>query len=140
MQFSWVAVRKLEMLVFAAMLIAVPWFAVRVLQSTYDQGPVRATTAALVNVLEHARHDAASSTEPITVESTKATASRPPGYIVRTGDFVNQEFFLSNNVEVVGSVTFDPGGMPKERSSFVVSRGSATGRVQINAQGEVSVN
>jgi hypothetical protein len=60
------------------------------------------------------------------------------GYAVQNGTKDLYRFMLPEKLTLVGSVTFDESGMPKNRSAFYITRGSRSVVVDIDAKGKTS--
>jgi hypothetical protein len=136
--FDWRLIRKVEGLVFASMLIAVPFFALRIMDTTYSVLLINNSAVDLVQNIFSARNLAVQQHVEITVSSTPATGNDPFGYVVQTGKKTWYQFFLPRGVSMVGSVTFETTGTPQNATSFVISKGSRAVSVDIDEKGRAS--
>jgi len=138
--FDWRLVRKVEGLVFASMLIAVPVFALRIMDTTYSTLLVNNTSVDLVKNIISAKDLAVQQHVEVSVSSVPAAGNDPFGYVVQSGTKTCYEFFLPRGVSLVGSVTFEDGGVPKNPTSFVITKGSKAISVDVDAKGRTSTS
>jgi hypothetical protein len=136
--FNWRLIRKVEGLVFASMLIAVPVFGLRIMDTTYSVLLVNNSSVDLVKNIISAKELAAQQHVEVTVSSTPAAGNDPFGYVVQAGTKTCFQYFLPRGVSLVGSVTFEDSGTPKYPTSFVISKGSRAVSVDVDAKGRTS--
>jgi len=135
---NWRIVRKVEGLVFTSMLLAVPFFAFRIVDTTGTALMVKNTSVDLVRDLIRARAIARDFKLPITVSSLQVHATDSCAYVIQNGPRTIEQVVLPQGVSMAGSVTFDETGMPKARSSFVVSKGLRSVTVEVDSAGKTS--
>lgn len=133
---NWPLIRKFETFAFMSMLLAVPFFAFRVVDLTATQLQVNKTAVDLVRDLIRTKDTAKNYALTMTV------CGRPPGkedpnsaYLIQNGTRTIEEVILPKGVTVVGSITFDEQGMPNSRGTFVITKGWKTEQVNVNAEG-----
>jgi len=137
---NWPLVRKFEALVFASMLIAIPFFAFRIVDTTGTALMVQNTAVDLVKDLIRAKDTARDFHLSITVSSTSPRGSEPASYSIQNGQHTIEQVILPYGVNIGGSITFDENGLPSTGSSFFVSKGSKTAFVDIDNQGQTSLH
>jgi hypothetical protein len=137
---NWRLVRKVEGLVFTSMLLAIPFFAFRIVDTTGSALMVKNTSVDLVRDLIRARGIASDYKLPITVSSLKMPATESCAYVIQNGPRTIEQIILPRGVSIVGSVTFDESGTPKARSSFVVSKGLRSVTVEVDSTGKTAVH
>jgi hypothetical protein len=139
-QLNWRIVRKVEGLVFTSMLLAVPFFAFRIVDTTGTALMVKNTSVDLVRDLIRARSIARDYKLPITVSSLQVRSTDSCAYVIQNGPRTIEQIVLPHGVSMSGSVTFDENGTPKERSSFVVSKGLRSVTVEVDSTGKTAVH
>lgn len=135
---QWPLFRKLETFVFAAMFIALPLFALKVVNHATTTLAVKNTSVDLVNDLIRCRGLAKEHKVGITLTSKVATDKEPSEYEIRDEEKAVELVKLPPGVNVVGSVTFDAEGLPLHAASFLVSKGIKTAHVDVSPQGEIT--
>lgn len=137
---NWPLMRKVEALVFLAMFLAVPLFAIRVLGYTHSQLMVRNVCRELVYDLGRVKAQAIKEKQPIDVTgSTSLGKYQRYSYSISMPDRLLEEIVLPENVSVSGSVTFTDTGKPMRPSSLIVSSFNRNMTVEIDKIGVVSV-
>lgn len=136
---QWPLFRKVETFVFAAMFIALPLFALKVVDHATTTLAVKNTSVDLVNDLIRCKGLAKEHQVNITLTSRNPTDKSPAGYEIRDEEKTVEEVILPKGVNVVGSVTFDPQGLPLHSASFIVSKGIRSSHVDVSKQGEIAV-
>jgi len=139
-QLNWRIVRKVEGLVFTSMLLAVPFFAFRIVDTTGTALMVKNTSVDLVRDLIRARAIARDYKLPITVSSLDVPATHSCAYVIQNGPRTIEQIVLPPGVSMVGSVTFDEAGTPKARTSFVVSKGMRSVTVDVDSTGKTATH
>jgi hypothetical protein len=139
-QLNWRFVRKIEALVFASMFLAVPFFAFRIVDIAGTSLMVQNTAVDLVRDLIRAREIAKDYGLVITVSSALSTGSDPCSYLIQNGTRTIEQVVLPRGVSMVGSVTFNEEGMPRNRASFIVNKGTRTTYVEVDTQGQTSLH
>lgn len=127
--------RKAETLVFVALFIALPFFAINVVEHTKIQAAVIQTAYALVQDLRRSREIAKSHGFSITVTSRPSTDKQPAAYVIKDDKQIIEEVLLPPGVTIIGKVTFDDTGFPTAPASFIVTKASRTAHVDIDVQG-----
>lgn len=135
---SWAILRKIESLIFLAMFLAVPLFALRVLQYTHARLVVRNVAQSLTNDLQRAKAMSLKQDREIEVTGTSSKKEKYYSYYIRGDSKILEEVVLPEHVSVVGTVTFEPSGHPIRPSSFIVSSYNRTATVEIDKAGLVS--
>ena len=120
------------------MLLAVPFFAFRIVSHTATSLAVSNTAVDLVNDLIRAKDISRDSGLNITVTSKPAEAEKPAAYLLENGTNVIEQVDLPKGVSIVGAVNFDDRGMPTQAASFIISKGFKSVTVEVDAQGTVS--
>jgi hypothetical protein len=136
---NWRLIRKIEGLVFASMLLAIPFFAFRIVDATGTSLMVKNTSVDLVKELIQARETAKNLKLPITVSTCKHVANQPNAYLIQNGERTLQQVILPPGLSMIGSVTFDESGIPIARSAFTISKGLRSVTVEIDSEGNTSV-
>ena len=137
---SWPPViRKFEALVFAALLIVIPFFAYRIVDTAGTALMVQNTAADLVKDLIKAKEIARDFHIGVAVTSAPASANEPCSYLIQSDSKTIEQVVLPNGVSIAGSVTFNDGGLPQNPSAFIIAKGGRTAIVQINREGSTSV-
>ncbi len=132
-------VRKFETLVFAAMLIVIPFFAYRIVDTAGTALMVQNTAADLVKDLIKAKEIARDFHLGVTVTSAPPTTNEPSSYLIQSDAKTIEQVVLPNGVSIAGSVTFNDGGLPQTPSAFIIAKSGRTAIVQINQEGSTSV-
>src|SRR5690606_28067694 len=109
---NWPTIRKLEALIFLAMFLLVPLFAIRVLQYTNVQLVVRNLGQELVHDLHRAKALAVESKEDVEVTGSSLKNKALGTYVIIYDAKVREVIVLPQGVTVVGSVTFKKSGRP----------------------------
>jgi hypothetical protein len=136
---QWPLFRKVETFVFAAMFIALPLFALKVVDHATTTLAVKNTSVDLVNDLIRCQGLAKQHQVNITLTSRTSTDKAPGAYEIRDEEKTVEEVILPKGVNVVGSVTFTPLGSPLHASSFIVSKGIRSAHVDVSNQGLIAV-
>jgi hypothetical protein len=136
---QWPLFRKVETFVFAAMFIALPLFALKVVDHATTTLAVKNTSVDLVNDLIRCQSLAKQHQVNITLTSRTSTDKEPGAYEIRDEEKTVEEVILPKGVNVVGSVTFTPLGPPLHASSFIVSKGIRSAHVDVSNQGTIAV-
>lgn len=136
---QWPLFRKVETFVFAAMFIALPLFALKVVDHATTTLAVKNTSVDLVNDLIRCKGLAKEHQVNITLTSRNPTDKTPAAYEIRDEEKTVEEVILPKGVNVVGSVTFDPQGLPLHAASFIVSKGIRSAHVDVSKQGDIAV-
>jgi hypothetical protein len=136
---NWRLIRKVEGLVFASMLLAIPFFAFRIVDATGTALMVKNTSVDLVKDLIKARDMAKDFKLPITVTCARGVNNEPFAYLIQNGSRTIEQVIVPPGVSMVGSVTFDETGIPKGRSSFVITKGMRSATVEVDERGSTSV-
>lgn len=139
-QLNWRFVRKIEALVFASMFLAVPFFAFRIVDIAGTSLMVQNTAVDLVRDLIRAREIAKDYGLVITVSSALPGENDPCSYLIQNGTRTIEQVVLPRGVSMVGSVTFDEKGAPRNRASFIVNKGNRTTYVEVDTQGQTSLH
>lgn len=140
-QVNWRFVRKLEALVFASMFLAVPFFAFRIVDIAGTSLMVQNTAVDLERDLRRAREIAKDYGLTITVSSALPTGNDPCSYLIQNGTRTIEQVVLPRGVSMLGSVTFDDKGVPRNPpASFIVSKGTRTSYVEVNSDGQTSLH
>jgi hypothetical protein len=136
---NWPLLRKVETSVFGAMFIALPFFALRVVDHATTTLAVKNTSVDLVNDLIRCKGLAKQHQVNITLTSRTSTDKAPGAYEIKDEEKTVEEVLLPKGVNIIGSVTFDPQGLPLHASSFIVSKGIRSAHVDVNTQGDIAV-
>lgn len=135
---SWAPLmRKFETLVFATMLILIPFFAYRVVDSAGTALTVQNAAADLVKDLLKAKNMARDFHIAVSVTSAPANADEHCSYIIQGN--ANEQVFLPRGLSIAGSVTFNENGLPFAPASFILVKGSKSASIEINREGLTSV-
>jgi hypothetical protein len=137
---DWRFIRKVEALVFASMFLAVPFFAFRIVDIAGTSLMVQNTAVDLIKDLIRAREIAKDYGLSITVSSAPPSGNDPCSYLIQNGTRTIEQVVLPRGVSMYGSVTFDDKGFPRNRASFIVSRGAKTSYVEVDGQGQTSLH
>lgn len=136
---NWALIRKMETLIFASMLVAIPFFALRVVDYTATQLAVRNTAVDLVKDLIRAKEISKNFGLSVSVTGRLAAKGEPPAYLLQNGPRTIEEIILPPGVSVIGSITFNEEGMPDHRASFTISKGPKRLHVDVDSQGVASM-
>jgi hypothetical protein len=137
---NWWLIRRIETLVFASMLLAVPFLAVRIMETANTALTVQNTSVDLVRDLLRAKQIAHDFNLKITVSSIPANASEPCSYLIQNGKKTIEQVLLPRGISLLGSVTFDEKGEPQQQCSFLISKGSKSVSVDIDSLGQTSMH
>lgn len=137
---NWWLIRRIETIVFASMLLAVPFLAVRITETASTALTVQNAGVDLVRDLVRAKEIAHEVNVDITVSSMPDSASKPCSYLIQNGKKTIEEVLLPRGVSIVGSVTFDETGEPQHPCSFLITKGSKTVSVDIDSSGRISMH
>jgi hypothetical protein len=138
-KFAWPPlIRKFETLVFAALLIVIPFFAYRIVDTAGTALMVQNTAVDLVKDLRKAKDIARDFHLNVTVTSAPPTMNEPSSYLIQSGPKTIEQVILPNGVSIAGSITFNDGGLPLTPSSFIIAKGGRTASVQVNREGSMS--
>ncbi len=133
---DWPLIRKFESLIFASMVVAIPFFAFRVVDLTSTNLAVRQTGVDLVKDLVRAKDISKENGLSITVCGRPASPSEGTAYLIQNGNRTIEEVLLPKGVNVVGSVTFDETGTPTiPGASFTISKGWKSSHVTLTREG-----
>jgi xanthine/uracil/vitamin C permease (AzgA family) len=132
-------IRKFETLVFAAMLIVIPFFAFRVVDTAGTALMVQNTAADLVKDIIKAKEIARNFNVSVTVTSVPAIGAEPSCYLIQSNSKTIEQVQLPNGVSIVGSITFNEDGLPQRPAPFIITKGGRTSTVQVNREGATSV-
>jgi hypothetical protein len=136
---NWWLVRKIETLIFASMLLAIPFLALRIMETASTALTVQTTSLTLVRDLYRAKEISRVRDLKITVSSVSATTAEPCSYLIQNGKKTIEQVLLPRGLILIGSVTFDEKGQPPSPCSFLLSKGSESVCIDINSQGQISV-
>lgn len=132
-------IRKFETLVFAAMLVVIPFFAFRIVDAAGTALMVQNTAVDLVKDLIKAKEIARDFHLSVSVISAPTPVNEPSSYLIQSDSKTIEQVVLPNGVSIAGSVTFAESGMPKIPSTFIILKGGRTAQVQIDREGHTSV-
>jgi hypothetical protein len=130
-------IRKFETLVFAAMVVVIPFFAFRIVDTAGTALMVQNTTADLVKDLIKAQEIARDFHLSVTVTSAPPTLNEPSSYLIQSDSKTIEQVILPNGVNIAGAVTFNDGGLPKTPSSFMIGKAGRSTLVLIDRNGKV---
>ena len=135
---NWPLLRKLETCIFAAMFVAFPLLAYKVIDYTTTIVAVKNSAVDLVNDLIRCKNLARQYNTSITLKCRVAENNQGSAYEIRDEEKAVEEIILPRGVNVIGSVTFDADGRPSGPSSFIVTRGLRSSHVEIDSQGIIT--
>jgi hypothetical protein len=135
---NWSILRKMETLVFAAMFLALPLLAYKVVDYTRTVLSVKNSAVDLVKDLIHSKNLAQQYHTTITLRCRTTTGDQASAYEIRDSEKAVEEVILPRGVNVVGSVTFDADGHPTGPASFIVSKNNRNSHVDIDSQGIIT--
>lgn len=101
---------------------------------------VQNTAVEMVRDLIRAREIAKDYGLTITVSSAPSAENEPCSYLIQNGTRTIEQVVLPRGVAMIGSVTFDDKGAPRNRASFIVSKGNRTCYVEVDTQGQTSLH
>jgi len=130
-------IRKFETLVFAAMVVVIPFFAFRIVDTAGTALMVQNTSADLVKDLIKAQEIARDFHLSVTVTSAPPTLNEPSSYLIQSESKTIEQVILPNGVNIAGAVTFNDGGSPKTPASFMIGKGGKSTLVLIDRDGKV---
>ena len=130
-------IRKFETLVFATMLVIVPFFAFRIVETAGTTLMVQNTAADLVKDLIHAKEIAHDFHLTITVVAAPPTANEPSSYLIQSGARTIEQIILPSGVNLAGTVTFTDSGLPQTPAPFIITKGGRTSIVDISREGTI---
>jgi len=133
-------IRKFETLVFATMLIIVPFFAFRIVDTAGTTLMVQNTAADLVKDLIKAKEIARDFHLNITVVSAPPTVNEPSSYLIQSGSRTIEQIILPNGVSIAGTATFTETGLPQNPASFIIAKGGRNAFVEVNREGNTSLH
>lgn len=136
---DWPLIRKFESLIFTSMIVAIPFFAYRVVDLTSTQLAVKQTAVDLVKDLVRAKDISKEFGLAITVSGRPGENKKPGAYLIQNGERTIEEVVLPKGVSVLGAITFDEQGVPSSRGTFTISKGWKTQHVNIGADGIASL-
>ncbi len=136
---NWPLTRKVETLIFLGMFLAVPLFAIRVIEYTRAELTIRNICRELVVDLGRAKIMAIQTKQNVEVTATAMPRSKFFSYVMMTPKGIREEIVMPETVSVSGMVTFTESGLPQRPSSFIVSSFSRNSTVEIDKAGVVSV-
>jgi len=128
-------IRRFETLVFATMLIVVPFFAFRIVDAAGTTLMVQNTAADLVKDLVKAKQIARDFHLNITVSSAPPTVNEPSSYLIQTGARTIEQIILPHGVNIAGTITFSDSGTPENPASFVISKSGRNAFVEVSREG-----
>jgi hypothetical protein len=137
---NWWLIRRVETLVFASMLLAVPYLAVRIMETASTALTVQNTCVDLIRDLLRAKEIARDFNLNITVSSIPANAAEPCSYLIQNGKKTIEQVLLPRGVSIIGSVTFDEKGEAQHPCSFLIAKGSKSVSVEIDSSGQTSMH
>lgn len=133
---DWPLIRKFESLVFASMVLAIPFFAYRVVDITSTQLAVKQTGVDLVQDLRRAKDISKEYGLSITVCGRPANEKDGTAYLIQNGNRTIEEVLLPKGVNVIGSVTFDETGTPSTPgAAFTISKFWKSNRITLTKDG-----
>lgn len=135
---NWPLLRKLETCIFAAMFLALPLLAYKVVDYTTTILAVKNSAVDLVNDLLRCKNLAKQYNTSITLKCRVAENNQGSAYEIRDEEKAVEEVILPKGVNVVGSVTFNHDGLPGGPSSFIVTKGFRNSHVEIDSQGMIT--
>jgi hypothetical protein len=135
---NWPLLRKMETCIFAAMFLALPLLAFKVVDYTTTVLAVKNSAVDLVNDLIRCKNLAKEYNTSITLKCRTAEANQGSAYEIRDEHKAVEEVILPKGVNVVGAVTFHPEGVPRGPASFIVTKGFRNSHVEIDAQGIIT--
>lgn len=133
-------IRKFETLVFATMLIVVPFFAYRIVDTAGTTLMVQNTAADLVKDLIKAKEIARDFHLNISVSSAPPTVNEPSSYLIQSGSRTIEQIVLPTGVSIAGAVSFNDNGIPQSPSSFIIAKSGRTAFVEVSRDGNTSVH
>lgn len=136
---NWALIRKMETLIFASMLVAIPFFALRVVDYTATQLAVRNTAVDLVKDLIRAKEISKNFGLSVSVTGRLPAKGETAAYLLQNGPRTIEEVLLPPGVNVIGSITFNEQGIPDSRTSFTISKGAKKMHVDVDSQGVASM-
>lgn len=134
---NWPLLRKFESLVFAGLFLALPLFAWKVVEHSTTQLAVKNSAVDLVNDLIRCKSLAKQHQVSITLTSRPPTAVMPAAYMIQDEEKTVEEVRLPKGVSMIGSVTFNPQGLPNAPASFIVSKGIRIAHVEVDRDGRI---
>ena len=139
---NWPLLRKVETFVFAGLFLAVPLFAVRVVDHATTSLAVKNTAVDLVKDLIRSKNIAISRQASIVLSSEHLQGNKLFMITIREkgSKDVIEEVVLPVGVVMLGSITFDAQGKPTQRASFLVTRNNHTSHVDVDAQGRITTD
>ncbi|CAM6004026.1 unnamed protein product [Sphagnum balticum] len=137
---NWRLIRKFEGLIFASMLLAVPFFAFRIVDTTGSALMVQNTSVGLVDDLIRARGIARDFKLAVTVSANPVKGGEQGSYVIQNGARTIEQVTLPYGVTMDGSVTFGVDGIPKVRSQFYIHKQQAQAVVEVDSAGKTSVH
>ncbi len=140
-KFQWPPlIRKFETIAFATMLIVVPFFAYRIVDTAGTTLMVQNTAADLVKDLIKAKEIARDFHLNIAVSSAPPTVNEPSSYLIQSGNRTIEQIVLPNGVSIAGAASFNDNGLPQAPSSFIIAKGGRTAFVEVSREGSTSVH
>ena len=136
---SWPVLRKLETLAFASMFIAVPLFALKVVNQATATLAVTNTSVDLQHDLRRAAEIARTYGLQTKVTTQAITSNVPASYSVQAGDKITEVVRMPRGVNIVGEVHFDDKGLPEKPAVFIISKGSNSVSVDVDNRGVVEM-
>lgn len=120
------------------MLVAIPFFAIKVVTITTASLNVKKTAADLVKDLIRVKQLAKDHGISISV------TTRPPGqgesaaYLIQDDQRTIEEVVIPPGLNISGQVTFDVRGVPIKPTEFVISKGAKVQKVAVDEQGMIT--
>jgi len=137
---NWPTIRKLETLIFASMLLAVPLIAFKVMRHTTSAMTVRQCSVDLVKDLIKAKELARELGVPVTLNTHPGKGVMPYSYELEKDGQPMATMEVSRGVACAGSVTFDQTGAPVHPATFILSNGPEVVSVEVDAKGMISAH
>lgn len=135
---SWPLLRKIETLVFACMIVAIPFFAIKVVTITTTSLNVKKTAADLVKDLIRVKQLAKDHGIAISVVTRPPTQIEAAAYLIQDDQRTIEEVVIPVGLNITGQVTFDLHGVPTKPGEFSISKGQKSQKVSVDAQGMIT--
>lgn len=139
-QLNWPTIRKLETLIFASLLLAVPLIALKVMRHTNSAMAVRQSSVDLVRDLIKAKELARELGAPVTLNTHPGKGLMPYSYELEKAGEPMATMEIERGVSCAGSVTFDRTGVPVHPATFILSNGPEVVSVEVDARGMISAH
>src|SRR5262249_23027818 len=132
---NWPMIRKFESLVFISMIVAIPFFAFRVVDVTSTNLAVKQTAVDLVKDLIRAKDISKEFGLTVTVSGHPSSTEGQYAYVIQNGNRTIEEVLLPRGVSIIGAITFNDQGVPNSRGSFTITKGWKTQHVFVSSEG-----